>query len=238
VVGARRLADGAGTATDAYSLDAFGRYMGGWGSTQNPYRFGAAWGYLTDTPGSGLLQLGARFYWAEIGRFIQQDRLHVPNRYVYGLDSPLRWIDPSGSRSATIEFYLPIFFGFGPGGSLTIGRNPCGGGWFGAFHVGAGIGGGVSYSPRGSSPGWDPRGPRPSCPDIGGWAGVSGSGGIGLGPLSLSLSPGAGGGWMPGKGWFGYRGWNPDVGLSPSLKLGATLNLGVDVGVVHVPTAF
>jgi RHS repeat-associated protein len=43
------------------------------GSTVNPYRFGAAWGYITDTPGSGLLQLGARWYWPEIGRFIQQD---------------------------------------------------------------------------------------------------------------------------------------------------------------------
>lgn len=67
---ARRLVDGTGTATDAYSLDAFGRQMYTWGTTPNPYRGvcpersrrGAAWGYITDTPGSGLLQLGARFY--------------------------------------------------------------------------------------------------------------------------------------------------------------------------------
>ncbi len=69
----RRLVDGSGAATDAYSLDAFGRQMYTWGSTPNPYRFGAAWGYVTDTPGSGLLQLGARFYWPEVGRFVQQD---------------------------------------------------------------------------------------------------------------------------------------------------------------------
>ena len=69
---ARRLADQNGTATDAYSLGAFGRYTGGWANpTQNPYRFGAAWGYITDP--SGLLQLGARTYSPDLGRFIQQD---------------------------------------------------------------------------------------------------------------------------------------------------------------------
>jgi hypothetical protein len=36
--------------------------MGGWTNpTQNPYRFGGAWGYITDTPGSGLPQPGQRF---------------------------------------------------------------------------------------------------------------------------------------------------------------------------------
>jgi len=95
---ARRLVDAAGTATDAYSLDAFGRYMGGWGNpTQNPYRFGAAWGYLTDTPGSGLLQLGARYYWPEVGRFLQQDPVgDGMNWYLYAVANPVSFIDPEG----------------------------------------------------------------------------------------------------------------------------------------------
>ena len=38
---------------------------------QQPYRWGAAWGYLRDP--SELVQMGARWYWPEIGRFIQQD---------------------------------------------------------------------------------------------------------------------------------------------------------------------
>ena len=42
--------DETGAATDAYSLDAFGRYMDGWtNQTPNPYRFGGAWGSITNT---------------------------------------------------------------------------------------------------------------------------------------------------------------------------------------------
>ena len=52
------LANESGTGTDSYGLDAFGRQMSSAGSTTNPYRFGGGWGYMTDTPGSGLLQLG------------------------------------------------------------------------------------------------------------------------------------------------------------------------------------
>jgi RHS repeat-associated protein len=98
--------DAAGTATDAYSLDAFGRYMGGWTNpTQNPYRGacpersrrGGAWGYITDTPGSGLLQLGNRVYWPEMGRFIQQDpEGDGDNWYAYAESSPLVSVDPEG----------------------------------------------------------------------------------------------------------------------------------------------
>jgi len=52
-------------------MDTFGKPVSSTGSTPNPYRFGAAWGYITDP--SGFLQLGARYYWPEVGRFISQD---------------------------------------------------------------------------------------------------------------------------------------------------------------------
>jgi RHS repeat-associated protein len=72
--------------------------MGGWANpTQNPYRFGGAWGYITDTPGSGLLQLGTRWYWPEVGRFIQQDPAgDGVNWYAYVDDNPVTGIDPEG----------------------------------------------------------------------------------------------------------------------------------------------
>jgi hypothetical protein len=51
---ARRLVDQTGALTiDSYSLDAFGRQMNSTGAAVNPYRFGAARGHTTDTPGSG-----------------------------------------------------------------------------------------------------------------------------------------------------------------------------------------
>jgi len=58
---------------------------------------GAAWGYITDTPGSGLLQLGARYYWPEVGRFLQQDPVGDGiNWYTYTEDNPVTDIDPEG----------------------------------------------------------------------------------------------------------------------------------------------
>jgi RHS repeat-associated protein len=96
---ARRLADASGTTTDAYSLDAFGRSLGGWGSTESPYRYGAAWGYLTDP--SGMQQLGARFYWPELGRFIQPDPIgDGMSWYAYVGGHPVVAVDPSGLLGA------------------------------------------------------------------------------------------------------------------------------------------
>ena len=107
---ARQLVDQNGAATDAYSLDAFGRYVDGWANpTPNPYRFGAAWGYITDTPGSGLLQLGARTYWPEIGRFIQQDPAKDGiNWYTYADNNPLTGIDPEGLKLVLVGDKLSI----------------------------------------------------------------------------------------------------------------------------------
>jgi RHS repeat-associated protein len=133
---ARRLVDAAATATDAYSLDAFGRYMGGWANpTQNPYRGvhpersrrGAAWGYITDTPGSGLLQLGARYYWPEVGRFVQQDPVrHEINRYLYGRNGPLVRVDPTGEVAplivgACVAVYKGVTVGAAIGNAAAAG---------------------------------------------------------------------------------------------------------------------
>jgi len=46
-----------------------------------------------------MVQLGARFYWPEVGRFLQQDPIGgAVNWYIYGEDNPLVWIDPEGTR--------------------------------------------------------------------------------------------------------------------------------------------
>jgi RHS repeat-associated protein len=92
---ARGLVDAGGTVTDTYDMDTFGRPLSTTGSTPNPYRYGGAWGYITDP--SGLLQLGARFYWPEVGRFVSQDpaRYHA-NWYAYVRNRPSASVDPRG----------------------------------------------------------------------------------------------------------------------------------------------
>ena len=91
----RGLLDASGTATDWYELDTFGRQVSSSGTTPNPYRFGGAWGYITDP--SGFLQLGERHYWPEVGRFIQQDPIgDGRNWYAYAEGNPLTRVDPSG----------------------------------------------------------------------------------------------------------------------------------------------
>jgi len=85
-----------GTVTDTYELDTFGTPSGpAQGTTPNPYRYGAAWGYITDP--SGLLQLGARYYWPEVGRFVSQDpEKDGADWYAYARNNPLGYVDADG----------------------------------------------------------------------------------------------------------------------------------------------
>jgi len=91
----RGLLDASHIVTDSYTLDAFGLDLGSTGTTVNPNGFGGAWGYITDP--SGLQQLGARFYWPELGRFIQQDPIgDGMNWYAYVGNNPITRTDPIG----------------------------------------------------------------------------------------------------------------------------------------------
>ena len=100
---ARELVDASGTVTDTYTLDAFGRQISSTGSTTNPYKYDAAWGYITDP--SGFQQLGARFYWPEVGRFVQQDPIGSGmNWYAYVGGNPVVFVDPPGTGEVSDAF--------------------------------------------------------------------------------------------------------------------------------------
>ena len=145
----RGLLDASGTATDWYELDTFGRQMFASGPTPNPYRFGGAWGYITDTPGSGLLQLGARLYWPEVGRFVQQGPAgEGANRYAYADGNPLTGRDPEGLAEIGFDAYLGVGMGFTAG--YQRGR-----GFFLKARAGFGVrlGGVLSIDPCAPSPG-------------------------------------------------------------------------------------
>jgi len=99
---ARELVDASGAVTDTYTLDAFGRQISSTGSTTNPYKYDAAWGYITDP--SSFQQLGARFYWPEVGRFVQQDPIGSGmNWYAYVGGNPVVRKDPHGLYTDTGE---------------------------------------------------------------------------------------------------------------------------------------
>ena len=96
----RGLLDASGTATDWYELDTFGRQVSSSGTTPTPYRFGAAWGYITDP--SAFLQLGQRFYWPEVGRFVSQDPDgEDANWYAYVDNNALSDVDPEGLKKTS-----------------------------------------------------------------------------------------------------------------------------------------
>ena len=61
-----------------------------------PFRYGGAWGYRTSRS-TGLLQLGQRWYWPQVGRFTQQDPSgEEDNWYTYADSNPVTEIDPDG----------------------------------------------------------------------------------------------------------------------------------------------
>jgi len=94
----RGLLDASGTVTDLYELDTFGRSISTSGSTPNDYRFGGGWGYITDP--SGMLQLGVRHYWPELGLFLQQDPpRNSAASYLYADANPVTGLDPTGLLS-------------------------------------------------------------------------------------------------------------------------------------------
>ncbi len=103
----RHLVNTSGTITDSYTADVFGQQLSSSGSTVNPYQYGGEWGYITDP--SGLLQLGARFYWPEVGRFVSQDPARDEmNWYSYVNANPVTRIDPAGLLAVPCRYMRPI----------------------------------------------------------------------------------------------------------------------------------
>jgi RHS repeat-associated protein len=101
----RLLTDGSGNVTDKYAYDAYGSLLAhdrSAGSVSQPYQYVGQLGYYAHymEPDFGLLQLGVRFYDAEVGRFTQRDPVgDAMNAYVYSDDCPVTHVDPSGRIS-------------------------------------------------------------------------------------------------------------------------------------------
>ena len=102
------------------------------------------------TDHSGMLQLGARFYWPEVGRFVQQDPVgRRLNRYAYVRGNPLVRVDPAGLQDIFLGLDAEaVLCGIGPEGGLGLvydTDDPSASGFYGTFgpalgkNLGAGI---------------------------------------------------------------------------------------------------
>ena len=95
----RLLLDSSGNITDRYSYDAWGNPIEQVGTTFNPFRWNAAYGYEW-TPAIGLYHVGAREYDPRTARWLQKDPIDIasgdPNLYRYCGNDPINAKDPSG----------------------------------------------------------------------------------------------------------------------------------------------
>ncbi|UCC67623.1 MAG: hypothetical protein JSV79_10955 [Armatimonadota bacterium] len=168
--------------------------------------------------------MGQRYYWPEIGRFIQQDPIASGvNWYVYARNNPLVFIDPEGET-----WYKPwTWFGNPPCGAAGVHLDI--GGSVG--HVkGVSFGLKIGYDPSAAQNPWNPYDPRTwpwvhpyggvgtvyggkgsvkvmsGPPGQGVWGGMSGVGGI---PALLGFGPAGkfGAGTASGPDWGGGIGW-------------------------------
>ena len=82
--------------TDSYRYDPWGQSIGTSGTAYNPFRYTGT--YLDS--GTGLYQMGARYYQPGTGRFTQLDphpkMLLRANRYAYAGCNPTNYVDPTG----------------------------------------------------------------------------------------------------------------------------------------------
>jgi RHS repeat-associated protein len=101
------LTDAAGGARQSIFYDAWGNERERIGASENNFTFT---GHEKDDE-TGLIYAKARFYDAEVGRFLSQDSFlgeaNEPptlHRYFYGRENPLRFVDPTGNQTEEIDW--------------------------------------------------------------------------------------------------------------------------------------
>lgn len=117
------LSDSSGNITDKYAHDEYGRLLESTGTTDNPFKFVGRYGVMDEGDNSYFMR--ARFYDAEVGRFLSKDPIGFEggdwNLYAYVGGNPVIGIDPSGQQhcgpgEGLLERLIPdrtSFFDFG-----------------------------------------------------------------------------------------------------------------------------
>jgi len=98
------LTDSGGNVTDSYAYDSFGVLANCDGTSSQPFRYLGKYGVLDD--GIGVYYARARYFSAQLGRFLTKDMVigkdsdsQSLNRYIYSLNNPLSRIDVNGNFS-------------------------------------------------------------------------------------------------------------------------------------------
>ena len=91
----RTVTNASQTVIGTLNQDAFGNTVGSTGSSANPYMYATTSGYRNDGD-AGLTHVGARYYDAQVGRFITRDTQLDQAPYLYCDHDPVHALDPSG----------------------------------------------------------------------------------------------------------------------------------------------
>ncbi len=136
-------------------------------------------------------------------------------------NNPVNFVDPDGLWKFSVSAYIPAFGG--AGGGFTIGVNP-NGTVFGTVRAGGGVGGGISFDPKGTSPGYDP------CDKLAAIVGAYGEAGIGGRGFGAGVDAEVGQVSTP-NGNHNYFKVAPNIVGSSAWKFQAVAGAGVEVGV-------
>ncbi len=120
----RTVTNSSQTVTGTLISSAFGGTVSTTGSSSNPYMFGATSGYRNDGD-AGLSHIGARYYDAQVGRFITRDTYLDQKPYLYCGHDPVNSVDPSGhfelhfTPGGLLRLALLLFTGGSPSESVS-----------------------------------------------------------------------------------------------------------------------
>ena len=109
------LSSGAGSLTQTYTFDSFGKQAGSSGSLVNPFQYT---GRESDSE-TGLYYYRARYYDPSTGRFLSEDPIRYAGGnidfYPYAVNRPTFFIDPLGLATVNNNTGSPILVWGGPG---------------------------------------------------------------------------------------------------------------------------
>ena len=180
----RTVTNSSQTVTGTITFEGFGQAVATTGSSTDPYMFAATSGYRNDGD-AGLMHVGARYYDAQVGRFITRDTNLSQHPYAYCAHDPANRVDPSGHEWRWWTAFKQ-WIGWEDPPKPTF-QDP-------------GKGGDIKYTYPDGSKRYD-LGPFPRPPADGGASPGSGAGGGGIGPGEGG--EGGEGGIGGGEGGFG-----------------------------------